>query len=195
MIFPKATWLIGLLLSTWLALVASSAVKSSPNLWVGPVFQPKTGVDFHFVTIKIINGELRWEATGEKAQGKYVVEALVNGTWISEQVLPAKGSPSSSYSLKLRQGDTRHKYRVRFVAPQWVDRVSEEVVLLAGEITFYPLNVTDNLNFSQLLKYEITTPAGKIVLKGSGKTVDCRQLPSGLYYLSFNDRKEKFLKK
>jgi len=195
MIFPKATWLSGLLLGTWLAFIASSAVKSTPNLLVYRTVQPRTVMDFHFVTIKIVNGELRWEVTGEKAQGKYVVEALINSAWISEQVLPAKGSPSGSYSLKLRQAGAGNTYRIKFMAPQWKEEVSDEIVLLAGEITFYPTSVTDNLNFSQLIKYEITTPAGKVLLKGSSKMVDCRQLPAGLYHLSFNDRKEKFLKK
>lgn len=161
-----------------------------------PTQKPRSAgrVDFRFVSVEIVNGELRWKVADEAAEGVYYIEMLVNDAWTTEQVVPAKAELAGSYVMRLRQGGAG-RYRVKFLAPDRKAQVSPEVELAADEVTYYPVTVADYLHFSHSVKYEVATSAGRLVLKGSGTSVDCRQLAPGLYYLSFNNRKETFLKK
>jgi hypothetical protein len=160
----------------------------------GQVYQRPSRVDFQFLSVEIVNGELRWKVADEVAEGVYYIELLVNDAWTTEQVMPAKTELSGSYVLRLRQGGAG-RYRVKFTAPDRKAQVSPEVELAPDEVTYYPVTVADYLHFSHPVKYEVATSAGRLVLKGSGTSVDCRQLAPGLYYLSFHNRKETFLKK
>jgi hypothetical protein len=193
MIFDKITILV--VFSLAMAIKLTSEGQARPTaLWPKPGPRSAVWVDFRFVSVEIVNGELRWKVADEAAESVYYIELLVNDAWITEQVVPAKTELAGSYVLRLKQGGAG-RYRVKFMAPDRKPQVSIEVELAADEVTYYPVTVADYLHFSHSVKYEVATSAGRLVLKGNGTSVDCRQLAPGLYYLSFNNRKETFLKK
>jgi hypothetical protein len=197
----KIAFLSGLMFFLLLFMSSSNQTMATPwAVLANDLSTPHpTDTGFRFVMVEIINGELRWEVDGEVAQGQYRIETLLNNNWTTAQVVPANSLSRGSYAFRLSLvgslANIPIKYRVAFTAPQSKELISPEVELLVGEITFYPVNVTDNLHFSQSIRYQIVTPAGQTMLKGSGTSVDCRQLAPGLYYLMFDSRKERFVKK
>ncbi|MDW8295791.1 MAG: hypothetical protein RMJ97_02800, partial [Raineya sp.] len=64
-----------------------------------------------------------------------------------------------------------------------------------GMVKFYPRNVSNKIYFTADVSYEISNNKKEVVKKGKGKEVDVSNLPRGVYFISFDNRTEQFLKK
>lgn len=62
-------------------------------------------------------------------------------------------------------------------------------------VKFYPRNVSNKIYFTANVDYEILNNQKKLIKKGKGKEVDVSNLQRGVYYVSFDNRTEQFLKK
>ena len=61
--------------------------------------------------------------------------------------------------------------------------------------TFYPTRVDDQITLSRDVVYEIYSHAGRRMLHGKGKLVDCSNLKTGSYHLSLEGKIHDFFKK
>lgn len=62
-------------------------------------------------------------------------------------------------------------------------------------VTFFPTRVDDQITLSRETVYEVYTHAGKKIIQGKGKLVDCKNLKTGSYHLSIEGKVHAFFKK
>jgi len=62
-------------------------------------------------------------------------------------------------------------------------------------ITFTPVKVKDIITLTGETLFEVYDAYGNIVKRGYGSTIDVANLKKGLYYLSYDNKTEKFTKK
>ena len=63
------------------------------------------------------------------------------------------------------------------------------------EVTFSPARVDDVINFSAPTMYEIYDEYGGIVFKGYGDNVKVGGLEKGKYYINYDTKMDRFIKK
>ncbi|MDH5399794.1 MAG: hypothetical protein OEX02_16700 [Cyclobacteriaceae bacterium] len=164
------------------------------------VLQEPTG--FRFLSSMASNNSIDWETQGEQEEGMFVVEQWVvkprTEGWEKLIEMPAKGDLGRNrYSALPDHVPGENKYRIRY------DRVEREPVYslevkytsTKNPITFYPFAVTTQITFSEEVAYEITDRNGRLMKKGEGRTVVLQELRPGEYYVHFQNRTEKFVKK
>jgi hypothetical protein len=61
--------------------------------------------------------------------------------------------------------------------------------------TFYPTRVDNQITISREVIYEVYSHAGRKMLQGKGKQIDCSTLKTGSYHLSLEGKVHSFFKK
>jgi hypothetical protein len=154
--------------------------------------------EFQFVFLNVDDHALHWQAKGEKKMGKYFVEKFEHNNWSMEQAVDGRGAPGGNeYRLPVRHHAGNNRYRIKYLEVSGRSYYSDEVHIESARevVDFYPKKVADKLSFTSAVDYEIRDAYGSKVLEGHGQTVDCASLKPGLYYVSFENRTEKFFKK
>ncbi|TAF33502.1 MAG: hypothetical protein EAZ57_10385 [Cytophagales bacterium] len=158
----------------------------------------KSQEEFGFVSVTASAEGLSWTAKGEKRYSQYIVQVFKGGSWSDEQAVACKGvGGNQTYTSKLTHSAGNNKYRVKYIESGGKTMLSSEAAFTAqsSEITFYPQRVTAKITFSQKVKFKITDTANKTLKEGDALTIDCSDLPMGVYTLEFAGKKEKFFKK
>ncbi|MDW7693494.1 hypothetical protein R9C00_01970 [Flammeovirgaceae bacterium SG7u.111] len=158
----------------------------------------KAEKQFQFTYVDIDADVLKWAARGERTYGKYFILKFENNNWVPEKVVDCKGKDGiQSYEYNPRYHTGTNKYRVRYLEITGKVYFSNVIAFESDieEVTFYPKRVSSRLNFSRPVKYAILDVYGKIVLQDIGQEVDCSKLKSGTYYVSYDNKTDKFFKK
>jgi hypothetical protein len=150
-----------------------------------------------FAYVRAEQSVLWWQTRNEPPSGQYYVETWKGQNWQTENVVTIEPEKKATYGQVLYFQAGLNRYRVRLQAPSVPTLVSSVVEFESPNefVRVFPLNVTDYLYFSKPIQYQITQANGQLVLKGYAKLVDCRPLSPGLYWVQFDNRREKFLKK
>lgn len=154
--------------------------------------------EFQFAFINIDGQVLHWQAKGEKKLGKYFIEKFEHNNWDIELAISGKGDPKDNeYKVPIEHHAGSNKYRVKYLEVSGRSYYSGEVNYESERetVVFYPKKVSTTLSFSREIDYEIRDAYGNKVLVGRAQEVNCSNLKSGLYYISFDNRTEKFFKK
>ncbi len=154
--------------------------------------------EFQFVFLDVDGGMLHWEVKGERKLGKYFVEKFEHNNWDLQQSVNGKGeSGVNDYKVAVEHHAGSNRYRIKYLEVSGRSFYSAEVHHDSEyePVSFYPKKVNAELSFSRETGYEIRDAYGNKVLEGKAQTVDCSNLNPGLYYLSFDNRTEKFFKK
>ena len=77
--------------------------------------------------------------------------------------------------------------------PRYSDPTGYESDL--AEVTLTPIKVKDYIDFSSETMYEVYDKHGNIVKKGFWLKIDATNLAKGIYYVSFDNKTEKVIKK
>lgn len=152
---------------------------------------------FQFVSFNVTDEALEFSTKGEKANSKLIIEQFRNNNWLSLQDMKAKGDANNSYRVSSFHNSGLNKYRIKYhdeTGEVFYSKVVEFTSKLP-EAKFAPLRVSKNLTFTRALHYEILDAYGNVVKKGEGTEVDCTELVSGVYYVNYDNKSEKFLKK
>jgi hypothetical protein len=153
---------------------------------------------FQFVSFNATEDALEFVTKGEKANSKIIIEQFRNNNWLALSDLAAKGgADNNNYRLESYHNSGLNKYRLKYhdqTGEVFYSKVVEFNSTLP-EAKFYPARVTKNLSFTRKLHFEILDAYGNIVKKGEGTEVDCSELAAGIYYVNFDNKSEKFLKK
>ena len=143
-------------------------------------------------------GNFTWKTTSESGILTFIVEQYRWNKWIKVGEVEGIGSPSEHpYQFKITPHSGENKVRVKQVDYTGSPRYSQAATALStnAEVTFSPVKVKDFITFSSETLFEVYDAYGNIVKRGYGIKVDATNLKKGLYYLSYDNKTEKFEKK
>ncbi len=168
-----------------------------PKVLNPEVLKPKS--TFEVTSMKVEkDGNLNWVTKGESGKLPFVVEQFRWNKWVKVGEVQGKGTEgSANYTLKVTPHSGENKFRVKQVDFSGNPRYSEPVKYrsMDPEITFAPLKVADVLSFSAETMFEVYDSYGNIVKKGFANKIDVANLQKGIYYLNFDNKTDKFIKK
>lgn len=154
--------------------------------------------NFKFTSFTANEKNLVWSVEGETANSVYYVERMINNNWTNVTTLQAQNPQSTnSYTLPVTHNVGLNKYRIKH--QERSGQITYSNVLdynfTQGMVKFYPRNVSNKIYFTAIVSYEISNMKKEVLKKGKGKEVDVSNLSRGVYYVSFDNRTEQFLKK
>ena len=144
------------------------------------------------------DGNFTWTTTSESGILTFTVEQYRWNKWVKVGEVEGRGSPSEyTYNFKITMHSGENKVRVKQVDYTGSPRYSQAAKAMSTipEVTFSPTKVKDIITFSGETQYEVYDAYGNIVKRGYSATVDATNLKKGLYYLSYDNKTEKFDKK
>lgn len=154
---------------------------------------------FRFSKFEVTDSKIEWIAENDQPTGIYFLEQFSNNNWVIIKEIKAKPNTGKmNYELPAMHHSGSNQYKVKYQergSNAFYTNVSEYVSDRAP-VTFYPKRVTDKINFSAEVEYEILDAYGVTVRRGKGVEVLCNDLQAGgVYYINFDNKTEKFLKK
>ncbi|MCB0430309.1 MAG: hypothetical protein H6585_14255 [Flavobacteriales bacterium] len=171
-----------------------------PKVLNPEVLKPRS--TFEIISIKVeSNGDdgiLKWQTRNESGSLTYVVEQFKWNKWVRVGEVEGKGSATpNDYSFDVTTHSGVNKFRVKQTDFSGRPRYSTPANFNSKkpEITFTPVKVKDMIDFSGETMYEIYDSYGNIVKKGKGNKVEVTNLEKGIYYLSYDNKTEQFMKK
>jgi hypothetical protein len=153
---------------------------------------------FNFTQIDVNDVHLVWETKGEKRYGKYFILRLVNDQWIREKAVDSKALSSlNTYEVEILHKTGQNFYKITYLDPTGKSFESEglEHISRTESVDFYPKRVSDVVNFTRPVAFQILDQYGKLILEGTGGKVDVSNLERGVYYLHYDNKTDTFLKK
>ncbi len=173
-----------------------------PKVLNPEVLKPKS--TFEVLSIKADENLLKWTAKGEGGPLPYVVEQFRWNKWVKIGEVPGKGEAAPhDYSYKVRHHSGINKYRVQQTDFTGKPNTSAPVQYksISPELTFSPAKASKDIFFQSPDKkaaetmFEIYDSYGNLVKKGFDKQVDVTGLAKGVYYLNYDNKTDKFIKK
>lgn len=158
----------------------------------------KVNSAFKFLTFKVSNTNITWQTKGEKTTAKFYIEQFLNGNWVAVHELQAQGlSTQNEYVHHEFHCSGLNKYRIKYEEKDGPVFYSQIVEFLSRKpkVNFYPKRITSIVKFSREVAYEVIDKEGGSVKKGYGNEIDMSELKEGMYYLHFDNRRERVLKK
>ncbi len=158
----------------------------------------KVNAAFQFISFSVDKNFVHFSTKGEKATGKLFVEQFSNNSWNSVRELPVKSSPSMNvYEVEEMHNSGLNKYRVKYHERDGQVFYSKVVEFTSDKqpVSFYPRRVSTKVTLSRPVMFEVLDQNNNVVRKGKGLDIDMSDLKEGIYYLNFDNRTEKVLKK
>jgi hypothetical protein len=150
------------------------------------------------------DGLLKWTTTNETGKLPFVVEQFRWNKWIPIGEVDGKGTPEEhSYEYQITPHSGENQVRVKQVDHTKKPNISPARSFNSNVkvVDFQPKKVSDEITFydsdNKVVKtrFEVYDAYGNIVKKGFGDKVDLKNLEKGAYYLNFDNKNEKFIKK
>ncbi len=149
-------------------------------------------------------GLISWETTAESGKLAYQIEQYKWNKWIVVGEVGGEGVKSiSNYSFTVTPHSAQNKIRVSQTDNTGKKRCSKEVVFSNNKIKTPVLKTQNNYKSISFVvhdkkvetKYEIYDAYGNILKKGLNSEVDLSNLTKGIYYVNFDNKNEKIMKK
>jgi hypothetical protein len=168
-----------------------------PRVLNPEVLKPKSTFQGKTVSLAA-DGTFSWTTTGESGILTFIVEQYRWNKWVKVGEVEGMGSPSEhTYKFQITPHSGENKVRVKQVDYTGSPRYSQAATSISTvtEVTFTPEKVKDEVIFSSETLFEVYDAYGNIVKRGYGAKIDASNLKKGLYYLSYDNKTEKFTKK
>lgn len=143
-------------------------------------------------------GLLTWETSGEMGKLPYIVQQFKWNKWVNVGEVMGNGTAGkNSYRWQATLTSGLNRFRVAQKSYEGDLRKSGtvEVTSTVVPVTFRYDRKTKVINFSSENAYELYNVYGQIVKRGFGTSLDLSTLTKGEYYLSYDNRTEKFIRK
>jgi hypothetical protein len=154
---------------------------------------------FQFNTFNVTPTEINWTTTGEKSEFVYYIEQLVNNNWLIVKSVSARGEKAGGiYNMPVEHKFKSNKYRIKAQdqdSHQIYYSKALDYALGSEPITFYPKSVINKITLSREASYKVLSAKGEILKEGKGTEIPLADLKTGVYYLDFDKKTEKFFKK
>ncbi len=168
-----------------------------PKVLNPEVLKPKS--TFEVISIAVNKeGTLEWKTKGETGKLPYIVEQFRWNKWIKVGEIEGKGEAGeNSYNFNITPHSGENQFRVKQIDYTGKPRYSQSARYrsMQPEITFNPIKATKDIFFTAETMFEIYDSYGNIVKKGFADKVDVSNLNKGVYYLNYDNKTEKFIKK
>jgi len=168
-----------------------------PKVLNPEVLKPKS--TFEVVSMKIDKeGVINWTTKGETGKLPFVVEQFRWSKWIKVGEEEGVGTGgTNNYSFKCTPHTGENLFRVKQIDYTGKPRYSKAAKYrsLDNEVTFHPIKVKKDIIFTAETMFEIYDSYGNIVKKGFAEKVDVSNLAKGIYYLNYDNKTDKFVKK
>lgn len=149
------------------------------------------------------NGKLNWTTTNESGKLVFQIEQYKWNKWIVIGEVNGEGNSSkTNYSFDIIPHSGENKIRVSQTDNSGKKRMSKEIKFVSTIKS--PVLVTEN-NYQSIkfvadgknieTKYEIYDAYGNILKKGLNDEVDFSNLSKGIYYINFDNKNKKIIKK
>lgn len=167
-----------------------------PKVLNAEVLKPAS--TYELISFKADDNIIKWTVKGESGPLPFVVEQYRWNKWVKAGEVLGRGTTGQNdYMLKIKHHSGVNKYRLQQTDYTQIPKYSSVIQYRSfnPEITFYPAKVSKDIYFSEETMYEIYDSYGNLVKKGIDKQVDASSLKKGIYYLNFDNKTEKFIKK
>jgi hypothetical protein len=142
-------------------------------------------------------GLLSWETMNEQGELPFVIQQFKWNKWVNIGEVKGKGtSTRNAYTFQANPVSGENKFRIVQKAYDGKLRKSPtvEFVSTTEAVSFNYDKKLKAVVFSQETNFELYNAYGQIIKKGFGKKVNMESLPKGDYYISFDNKTEKFLR-
>lgn len=161
------------------------------------VLEPKP--TFETVAIDLTPDEmLSWETRNEQGEIPFIIQHFKWNKWVNVGEVKGNGtSVKNKYSFKVNLVAGENKFRVIQRTSGGREKKTPTVQVESKQIPIdfsYDKN-EKSIKFTGDTGYEVYNEYGQIFKRGSGKWVDMSNAAKGEYYVSFDNRTEKFSKK
>jgi hypothetical protein len=169
----------------------------TPRIVNPAAIQPSGG--FEFLTAQADRNAVSWLTRGEMPGGKYLIERkAANNEWqVVKEVTYQEDAQAGNYATPIEHRGGENIYRIKYEGLNDVNAysVSFSYTYKEAPITFYPVEATRKLYLSEETDYLITDATGKKYKRGRGRIITIHNLKPGEYYLNYQERSERFVKK
>lgn len=144
------------------------------------------------------SGMLSWETVGEMGKIPFIIQQFKWNKWVNVGEVMGNGTNSkNSYKFQAQLTSGLNKFRVVQKSYEGDLRKSQvcEVTSQVVPVTYRYDKKTKNIIFSAETSYEMYNIYGQIVKRGRGMNVDCLALTKGEYYISYDNRTDKLVRK
>lgn len=181
--------------------VLEHAIGCQPRFINPEVLLPKS--TFECVKIKAQkDGLISWTSKNENAVLDYAVEQFKWGRWVEVGQVKGKGQTTlNNYVFQLTPHSGKNIVRVSQTDNSGKARVSPSTSFIssAAPVSFSPAKVHQNLYFKAngkaiKTKFEIYDAYGNLLKTGYNNIVDCTNFVSGVYFINYDNKSEKFIK-
>ncbi|MEZ4721492.1 MAG: hypothetical protein R2813_06390 [Flavobacteriales bacterium] len=170
----------------------------SPKVLNPEVLNPKSTYKTQSISVSG-NGLLNWSTTEEAGVLTYTVEQYRWNKWVYVGEVEGAGrtGKTNNYSFQITPHSGENKFRVKQVDYTGIPRYSPTANFTSSQatVTFSPVKVESNIDFSAETMYEVYDIHGNIVKKGYSNKIDATNLKKGLYYLNYDNSTAEFMKK
>ncbi len=154
-----------------------------------------------FICTKIecsTSGSLSWETNAEMGKIPFLIQQFKWNKWVNVGEVMGNGTGTkNSYKFQTQLTSGLNKFRVAQKSYEGDLRKSGvcEVTSSVPEVSFKYDRKAKSISFSSETSYEMFNVYGQIVKRGRSISVDCMALAKAEYYISYDNKTEKFLKK
>ena len=155
----------------------------------------KGSATFQFTDFTVESTLIRWASKGEAAASTFYIEKFENNNWRNLRTVSAQNAVG--YAIEAKHTAGVNKYRIKYTESNGKSLYTQPIdfTATAESVRFFPKNVANKIYFTSETTYEILDLKGTSVKKGKGKEIDATAMRRGVYYLNFDGKTEKFLKK
>lgn len=155
----------------------------------------KASSTFQFTGFTVEPTLIRWSSKGEAAASAFYVEKFENNNWRNLRTVNAQNAVG--YAVEAKHTAGVNKYRIKYVENNGKSLYTQPIDFTATSesVRFFPKNVTNKIYFTSETTYEILDLKGTSIKKGKSKEIDATGIRRGVYYLNFDGKTERFLKK
>ncbi len=170
-----------------------------PKVLNPEVLKPKSTYEIQNIEILEEDSVLKWTTKGETGQLPFIIQQYRWNKWVRVGEVQGKGNPKKhTYKFKFNPHSGENKFRV--IQEDYTGKVNPSKSVSfrnteGEELQFSPKKVKKEIIFTGETKFEIYDQYGNVVKKGYGKKVNVKNLKDGVYYLSYDNKTEKFIKK
>ncbi len=185
------------------SVVIEHSAQCTPKVLNPEVLKPTSTYKVKSIEISP-SGTLKWTTTNETGKLPFVVEQYRWNKWIPVGEVDGIGTPEEhTYEFQITPHSGENQVRVKQTDHTKRPNISPARKFQADvkEVDFQPKKVSDEITFYDIDKsivttrYEVYDAYGNIVKKGFGEKVDLNNLEKGAYYLNYDNKNEKFIKK
>lgn len=149
---------------------------------------------FNFTSISVdSNAVLHWITSYERDSLPFIIEQFKWNKWLKIGEVQSKGGKAENeYSFQTIPHSGKNQFRIK--QSNLCISKTADYKSVGPKVKFQHGHISTEVIFTEETMYEVFDQFGNPLMKGTGKTIDCRKIPKGLYYLNYDNTQGEFIK-